>query len=72
MSEPENRRDCGMSLALLNDTAHWQGRAEETRRMAENMADPEAKRMMLNIANDYDRLVEHAEKRLLTENTLPK
>jgi hypothetical protein len=33
------------------------------------MADPEAKRMMLNIASGYDRLAQHAETRLLTGKT---
>ena len=64
MGERENRRNGAMSEALINDSEHWRDRAEEARGIAENMADPEANRMMLDIASGYDRLAEHAEKRL--------
>jgi hypothetical protein len=60
----ENRPDRAMARALMNDPDHWRDRAEEGRRIAEDMVDPEAKRMMLDIADGYDRLAEHAEKRL--------
>ena len=55
-----------MALALINSPSHWRDRAEEARRIAEDMADAEAKRMMLDIADGYDRLAQHAENRLLT------
>jgi hypothetical protein len=54
-----------MALALINSLSHWRD-AEEARRIAEDMADVEAKRMMLDIADGYDRLAHHAENRLLT------
>jgi hypothetical protein len=50
-------------LELLNNAEHWQDRAEEARACAEPMTDPEAKRMMLRIAEDYDTL-RAAERRL--------
>jgi hypothetical protein len=49
--------------ALLDDPEHWRSRAEEACAVAEQLSDPEAKRTMLRIATDYDRLAEHAELR---------
>jgi hypothetical protein len=54
-------------LELLNNVGHWRGRAEETRIRAEQLADPEAKRMMLRIAADYDKLARRAAERWLEE-----
>jgi hypothetical protein len=65
----QERHHRAMAMALINDPQHWHERAEGTRRIAEDMADPEAKRMMLNIADGYDRLAQHAETRLLTGKT---
>jgi hypothetical protein len=45
---------------LLKDPAHWRERAEEARRVAETLADPAARRTMLEIAESYDRLAERA------------
>ena len=62
----QERHHRAMSMALINDPRHWRERAEEARRIAEDMADPDAKRMMLIIAAGYDRLAQHADTRLLT------
>jgi hypothetical protein len=60
----------GTALAkkkLLNDPKHWRDRAEEARVHAEQMRDPEACRMMLEIAAGYERLAKKAEQRLLLD-----
>jgi hypothetical protein len=49
---------------LMNNPVHWRNRAEEARVNAEQMSDPESKRMMLEIAEGYLRLAERAERRL--------
>jgi hypothetical protein len=49
---------------LLDDAEHWWSRAEETRTIAELMNDPEARRIMFDIAEGYDRLAERAAERL--------
>ena len=48
---------------LLDDAEHWWSRAEETRTIAELMNDAEARRIMLDIAEGYDRLAERAAER---------
>ena len=50
-------------MSHINDPKHWRYRAEEARAMAESMTDPEAKRLMLNVAADYERLAKRAEDR---------
>jgi hypothetical protein len=57
----------GKSVLLLNDPAHWQRRAEEARMRADLMDDDESKRVMLDIAEGYDRLAKNAERRLSME-----
>jgi hypothetical protein len=52
-----------MSLYSINDPKHWLDRAKEARALAEQMDDPEAKRTMLAIADDYERLAKRAEER---------
>ena len=48
---------------LLDDAEHWVSRAEETRTIAEIMTDGEARRIMFDIAEGYDRLAERAVER---------
>ena len=52
-----------MPLHWINDPNHWLDRAKEARALAEQIADPEAKRTMLKNADDYDRLAQRAEER---------
>jgi len=54
---------------LLDDTEHWLSRAEETRTIAEIMTDPEARQIMFDIAEGYDRLAERAVGRIGRLNT---
>jgi hypothetical protein len=51
------------SPSFINDPEHWRQRAEEARRLADQIDDPDSKRMMLAIARDYDHLAERAEHR---------
>jgi hypothetical protein len=49
--------------SIVNDAKHWREPAEEARVHAEVMTDAEAKRTMLGIAAEYDRLAQRAEER---------
>jgi hypothetical protein len=55
-----------MPVGLLNSMKHWQERAEGARVHAEQLTDIEAKRMMLGIAETYQRLAKRAEGRRLS------
>jgi hypothetical protein len=44
----------------------WRIAAHEARRKAELSEDPEEQRVLLNIADQYDWLVEHGSKRLIS------
>jgi hypothetical protein len=46
--------------AISNDPQHWRKRAAEARAMADQIADPVAKRAMLETAKGYERLAERA------------
>ncbi len=54
-----------MPPGLLDNAKHWRDRADEARVHAEQLTDPEAKRMMLGIAESYERLAHRAERRRL-------
>ena len=49
--------------SLADDPAHWQRRAEEARRVADQLDDPIAKKTMRDIALSYERLAALAEKK---------
>jgi predicted Rossmann-fold nucleotide-binding protein len=53
-----------MAKVPINDPKHWRDRAEEARTAADEFTDPDAKRRMLRIADDYEELARRAEKRL--------
>ena len=45
---------------IIYDPAHWRSRVAEARTIADGLNDPEAKRSMLKIAEEYERLAERA------------
>jgi hypothetical protein len=49
--------------SLLNNVRHWLERAEEARAVAGQMNDPGAKKVMLGIAEGYQRMAKLAEER---------
>jgi hypothetical protein len=49
----------------LNDPVYWHKRADETRAMADNLKNPEARDAMLTIAESYERLARDAVKQAL-------
>jgi hypothetical protein len=57
--------------SLLNNPAHWQLRAEETRLLAAQLLDPESKATILKIAQEYERLARRALTRM-QEERVPK
>ena len=48
------------AMSATNSAVHWLIRAEDARRLAEDMNDPEAKRAMLALAAGYEKLASHA------------
>ena len=56
----------------LNDPLYWQRRADETRAMADNLRNPEAKDAMIKIAESYEQLAQDAERHAsAAEGTVP-
>ena len=52
-----------MTLQGINDAKHWRDRAAEMRALSDEIKDLEAQRLMLKLANDYDKLSDRAEDR---------
>ena len=52
-----------MDLQGINDAKHWRDRAAAMRVPSDEIKDPEAQRMMLKLANDYDKIADRAEDR---------
>ena len=50
------------------DTQYWLARAEEARAQASEMRDPDAKRTVLEIAENYQQLAEQADVRHKTRS----
>jgi hypothetical protein len=51
-----------MPTPTLNDPVHWRRRAAETRSIADQLDDPAAKKAMLEIAEQYERIAAIAQK----------
>jgi hypothetical protein len=52
-----------MNPPLMDNPQHWRQRAEEARRVADQLTDPVAQKTMREIALSYDRLADLAAKR---------
>ena len=52
-----------MTLEGIYDSKHWRDRAANMRVLSDEIKDLEAQRMMLKLANDYDKLADRAEDR---------
>lgn len=52
-----------MDRPLLDDPEYWHKRAEEARAIAVQMMDAHTKAVMLGIAQSYEKLAAHAERR---------
>jgi hypothetical protein len=51
----------------IHDPKHWRDRTAEMRALAATMKEVEAQAIMVRLADDYDRLAEHAAKHLGTD-----
>ena len=51
----------------VNDPEYWDQRAEEARVLAERMSDEQTKKMMLEVADDYDQIAVRAAIRSIDE-----
>ena len=56
-------RQLTVSNFILDNPEQWLQRAEEARSIAEELSDPESRRMILRIAEDYERLTTPASRR---------
>jgi hypothetical protein len=53
-----------VSDSILDEPKHWQEHAEEARSISEQLSDPESRRMILRMADNYERLAAHARRRM--------
>jgi hypothetical protein len=51
-------------LSKISDPEYWRRRAEEARTLADELTDPETKRKMIKIAEDYETLAIRGAQRL--------
>jgi hypothetical protein len=58
--------------SLMDDPKHWIRRAEEIRVLAAKMTDIESKRMLLKIADDYEKVAARAEQRAAGKHPPPE
>lgn len=52
-----------MAQEHISDPAYWRMRAEQTRILARTTRYPEARRLMLKLAEEYVKLIERTEER---------
>ena len=58
--------------AILKHAAHWKERAEDARRVAAQLTQPEDRARMLEIAENYERLAVRAQVRAEAEGLPPR
>jgi hypothetical protein len=58
--------------SVVDDADHWRGLADATRLVAEQWSDPLAREMMFRIAEDYERLADHARQRTKDASSKPE
>ena len=58
-----------MTASPINDPAYWRQRAEEARRIADQLDDPLAKKTLLEIARSYERLSALTESKLTSKTS---
>jgi hypothetical protein len=54
-------------LAVLHGVTYWRDLAEEARAVAEHLTTPDAKRIMVDVAESYEKLAEGAQQRILID-----
>jgi hypothetical protein len=57
---------------LLTDPAHWHLRAQEARRRAQKLEDPEAKALQSKMADKYEDLAARAEEWMNKHEDIPQ
>ena len=50
-------------IPLAHNAEHWKQRASETRKLADAQPDDETKRALLEIASEFDKLAQRADRR---------
>jgi hypothetical protein len=55
------------NIAVKDDPKHWRRLAQEARAAADQLDDPEAKRLMLEIAASYEELASLAERKKVSD-----
>jgi hypothetical protein len=60
-----------MSGTFRDDPKHWRLRAEEARVCAELIGDPESRRAMLEIADQYERIAKRTEETMTKKPAAP-
>jgi hypothetical protein len=63
----ETVKSAEFQTKLLDDDRHWADRAEEVRTIAGNLKDLQAKRLLMQLAVDYDSMALHAVRRRLAK-----
>ncbi len=61
-----------MTRSTINDPEHWRKRGDEMRALALEMVDSKAKRIMLKLAAEYERLMKKRAEESLGRNRITR